>query len=124
MKVVRVGTNAEFKKQSSGEHFCVLVGRHEKHGGTRHHTVAMVELDPGATSEPHSHREREESYFVVNGVGSAQIDSETETIQTGDLIYAEPGQTHSFTNTGLVPLRYLVITAPSWTPGDSIQSPK
>ncbi|MGE0171851.1 MAG: cupin domain-containing protein [Oligoflexales bacterium] len=120
MLIVR-GENSEFIRRESGEHFRVLLGRHEKHGGTRHHTVAMVELDPGATSEPHLHKEREESYFVVNGAGFATIDSETATIKAGDLIYAKPGQKHSFTNKGDSPMRYLVITAPCWSPDDSFR---
>lgn len=120
MLVVR-SENLDFVRRESGEHFCVLVGRHEKHGGTKHHTVAIVELDPGATSEAHLHKEREESYFVVNGTGSVTIDGETTAIKSGDLVHAKAGQKHSFTNTENFPMRYLVITAPSWSPDDSFR---
>ena len=111
--------NFEIGRQKSGEHFRVLVGRHEKHGAAKHHTVAMVELDPGVTSAPHFHKEREESYFIVSGVGSATIGDETVAVQAGDLVHARPGEKHSFLNSGELPMRYLVITAPSWIPDDS-----
>jgi mannose-6-phosphate isomerase-like protein (cupin superfamily) len=113
------GENLEIGRQKSGEHFRVLVGRHEKHGATKHHTVVMVELDPGVTSATHFHKEREESYFIVSGAGSATIGGETVSVQAGDLVYARPGEKHSFSNERALPLRYLVITAPSWIPEDS-----
>ena len=121
MKLVRIGTNRDFQKHESGESFCVLVGRHEKHGGTKNHTVAMVELPRGSKSDSHFHEAREESYFVVSGEGIATIGCETARIFPGDLLYAEPGQRHVFEAGEKAPLRYLVITAPSWSPEDSFR---
>lgn len=121
MRLVRIGQNANLKAHDSGEKFCVLIGRHETHGGTKSHTIAMVELEPGSSSDPHLHKVREESYFIVSGEGTATIGSETASIQPGDLLYAEPGERHTFQANDFAPLRYLVITAPSWSPEDSFK---
>jgi mannose-6-phosphate isomerase-like protein (cupin superfamily) len=103
----------------TGEKFCVVVGRHERHGSHKHHTIAVVEILAGISSEEHFHKEREESYLVLSGTGRARIDGVCADIKPGDLISAGPSQTHQFTNHGSEPLRYIVITAPSWSPSDS-----
>lgn len=120
MRHVRLGLNRELKQLSSGEKLAILVGRHDLHGGTRHHTVVLVELAVGLTSDNHFHRVREESYYFVSGVGIAKIADEFVAVTAGDLVYAAPGERHEFRNTGEQPLRYLVITAPCWSPEDSV----
>lgn len=42
-----------------------------------------------------------------------------QPIQAGVLVYAAPSEKHQFIDDGNEPLRYLVITAPSWIPEDS-----
>ena len=97
----------------------VLVGRHETAGAFKQHTVCLVELKVGASSTPHFHRDREESYFVLSGDGEAVMDGQRVEVSAGVLLASRPGQRHHFVNTGSMPLRYLVFTAPSWIPEDS-----
>lgn len=54
MRHVRLGRDAHFSETPSGEMVAVLVGRHERHGAAQHHTVAVVELAPGAASDPNA----------------------------------------------------------------------
>jgi len=111
--------NCDLRNSPTGEKFAVIVGRHEKHGSAKHHTVAVVELALDATSDEHFHKEREESYLVVSGNGEARIDGQIYSLKVGDLISAAPAQRHQFKNIGSESFRYAVITAPCWSPEDS-----
>jgi mannose-6-phosphate isomerase-like protein (cupin superfamily) len=118
MKHVNLKT-CPLKESISGEKFQVVIGRHEKHGSTKNHTIAVVEIAIGCNSDIHFHKEREESYYFISGHGLAQIGDNKIEIIAGDLVYAPPLDKHQFFNRGTEPLRYMVITAPSWIAEDS-----
>ena len=109
----------KLKETSSGELFTVLLGRHESKGASKQHTVAMVEVPPGKKSSPHYHKEREESYYFLEGEGLARIESKEAKVKKGDLVFSRPGQKHEFINSSNSPMKYLVITSPLWVPEDS-----
>ncbi len=118
MKIANVNELA-LKQLESGEKVQVLLGRHKQHQATTHHTVTVVELAPGLSSDPHYHKEKEESYLIISGHGRAEIDSQIFDLVPGDLIFAKPNARHKFLCSKEAPLRYLVITAPTWSPEDS-----
>lgn len=118
MKIANVH-DVNLKQLDSGEKVQVLLGRHKQHQATSHHTIAVVELTSGLTSDPHFHKEREESYLILSGYGMAEIGDNKIELTAGDLVFAKPGDRHLFVNSGLQPLRYVVITAPTWSPDDS-----
>ena len=107
------------KESPAGELFSVLVGRHESTGASKHQTVAMVVLPEGKSSDPHYHKEREESYFFLAGEGVAVVGGAEVKVNAGDLIFSYPGEKHQFFNMGTTELRYIVITTPQWVPADS-----
>lgn len=107
------------KETPAGELFSVLVGRHASTGASKFQTVAMVALPPDKSSDPHFHKEREESYFFLQGYGIAIVDSSEVSIKAGDLVFSSPGEKHQFKNTSNEELRYLVFTTPQWIPEDS-----
>ena len=110
---------ARFRGEAHEERVAVLVGRHPNHGASKQQTVAIVELSPGAQSNAHFHKEREETYFILDGQGKALIAGNEIEIQAGDCLFAEPNESHQFIGEGKVPLRYLVLTTPAWVPEDS-----
>jgi mannose-6-phosphate isomerase-like protein (cupin superfamily) len=107
------------KETPAGEHFAVLVGRHASSGAAQLQTVAMVVLPPHKSSDPHYHKEREESYYFLSGQGTATIGDSEVNVKAGDLIFTSPGEKHQFRNTGGEELKYLVFTNPQWVPQDS-----
>ncbi len=119
MKVIESVNNVNFKTFPGGDMFSVLVGRHDSTGASEHHTVATVKLPPGGKSDAHYRKEREESYFVVNGIGRAIIDGEEFPLKPGSLVYTKPNERHAFVNDGDEDFSYLIITAPYWVPEDS-----
>ena len=108
-----------FRGDAAGERFAILVGRHAAHGESAQHTLALVELAPGATSGEHFHAEREESDYLLEGAIEATIGGHEFRAAAGDLLSAKPGERHHFQNDGEKPARYLVITAAAWVPEDS-----
>jgi|GEM_PF-911459 len=116
------GKELDFREGiGSAERISILVGRHAQHGLSQTHTVSLIELDSGTSSDRHFHKEREESYYFLDGHGSATIDNYQINVEKGDLIHTFPNEEHIFTNTGDTKLKYLVITAPSWIPADSFK---
>ncbi len=109
----------KMKSTPSGELFSVLVGRHESTGAAKEQTVAIVDVHQDKKSDPHFHKEREESYYFLSGVGIAKIGDKEVNVKAGDLVFSRPGQLHEFVNIGNTEMKYLVFTSPQWTPEDS-----
>ena len=86
----------KLKETPSGEYFSVLVGRHTSTGASKFQTVAMVVLPPEKSSDPHFHKEREESYFFLQGSGIAIVGETEVSVKAGDLIFSSPGERHQF----------------------------
>jgi len=70
-------------------------------------------VPPGASSNPHMHREVAEFYYVMNGQGIATVSadgkSETAKIRTGDAIPVQLNEIHSFENSVTEPLEFLIV---------------
>lgn len=67
---------------------------------------------PMAYVAEHAHAVQEQIYHVVEGEGLLTLGTERRVMRRHDYVYVPPGVLHSFTNTGLVPLVFLVITSP------------
>jgi len=67
---------------------------------------------PMAHVAEHVHQVQEQIYHVIEGEGLLTLDDERRVMRRHDYVYVPPGVRHSFTNTGLVPLVFLVITTP------------
>lgn len=67
---------------------------------------------PMAYVAEHVHETQEQIYHVLEGEGMLTLGDESRVMRRHDYVYVPPGVKHSFTNTGLVPLVFLVITTP------------
>ena len=68
---------------------------------------------PNAYVEEHVHRVQEQIYYVLEGEGVLTLDGADHLMHLHDYVYVPPGIRHSFTNTGLAGLVFLVITTPA-----------
>lgn len=91
-------------------------------GGIHSHSLARITLPPGKTSAPHFHRETEESYLILAGVATMQIDDEHFELKAGEAVLIEPLEIHQITNHGDVDLVFLAVCVPAWQPGDSYEA--
>ncbi len=49
---------------------------------------------------------------MLSGEGSLTLDDKRLTLRQHDYVFVPPGVRHSFTNNGLEPLVFLVVTTP------------
>jgi quercetin dioxygenase-like cupin family protein len=75
---------------------------------------------PNAYVQEHVHKIQEQIYYVLEGEGILTLDKEKHLMRAHDYVYVPPGVRHSFTNTGLAGLVFLVVT----TPADDEPNPK
>lgn len=68
-------------------------------------------VPPGITIEPHQHRDMEEVYYIIGGIGKVIIGEEERGVNEGDAVYIPPDKVHSLTNTGSRPLRFICLGA-------------
>ncbi|SEB25300.1 cupin domain-containing protein [Variovorax sp. YR216] len=67
---------------------------------------------PMAHVAEHVHKVQEQVYHVLEGEGLLTLDDERRVMRRHDYVFVPPGVRHSFTNTGIGPLVFLVVTTP------------
>ena len=80
-------------------------------GGTRGLSdvlTAMAVLEPGQEIHPPHRHAEEEFLLVTEGSGRWHLDGKEVPAARGDAIYAAPWVEHGITNTGKVPLTFVV----------------
>lgn len=73
--------------------------------------VHLIEVQPGhETTEFHVHHHEDEAVYILAGEATAILGDDEFVVGPGDFIgYRKGGAAHSIHNTGLTPLRCLVI---------------
>ena len=75
--------------------------------------VFELTLPPGANvPPPHSHRDNEEFFYVVEGSVTYSVDAETRDLQPGEWMSTPRGSVHGFRNGGSRTARALVVLTP------------
>lgn len=80
--------------------------------GSRFFDHRISTYEAGAHVESHSHKVQEQIYHVLAGEGVLIVDGERRLVRANDVTYIPPGVVHEFSNTGIDPLVFLVITSP------------
>ena len=68
---------------------------------------------PNAYVAEHKHKVQEQVYYVLEGEGVLTLDEENHLMRPHDYVYVPSGVRHSFTNTGLTGLVFMVVTSPA-----------
>lgn len=85
---------------------------HPETVGSRHVDHRISTYQPKAYVAPHRHRVQEQVYHVLEGEGLMEMDGARRVVRQHDVIFIPPGVEHALYNTGLVPLTFIVVTAP------------
>lgn len=101
----------EFPGHFGGALSKMLVGPAQ--GGSQQLDFRISRYAPNAYVEEHTHKVQEQIYYVLEGEGMLTLDDESRLMRPHDYIYLPPGARHSFTNTGLAGLVFLVVTTPA-----------
>jgi mannose-6-phosphate isomerase-like protein (cupin superfamily) len=110
-----VGNIAEIPWQEFPGHFGSALSkalvRPETCGSRRiDHRISCYQ--PMAYVAEHVHNVQEQVYHVLEGEGMLTLDDRSVLMRRHDYVFVPPGVRHSFTNSGLVPLVFLVVTTP------------
>lgn len=73
----------------------------------------MSRYAPMAYVQEHVHKVQEQVYYVLEGEGMLTLDDQKQLMRAHDYVYVPPGIRHSFTNTGIDGLVFLVVTTPA-----------
>ena len=53
-------------------------------------------IQPGGCSSLHSHKKKDETFYVDEGYCFLEVDGTTTRLETGDSVHLEPGMKHRF----------------------------
>ncbi len=104
----------------SGEIIYELVGASEATGGSKTHSVAVVIIPPGKSSDAHYHLVSEETYYILRGAARMVIDGHSFALRPGQVCLIRPGERHQIFNLGGEDLQFIAVCAPPWQAGDSV----
>jgi quercetin dioxygenase-like cupin family protein len=91
-----------------------------KNSGSARLDFRISRYAPKAYVQEHVHKVQEQVYYVLEGEGMLTLDKDRHLMRPHDYVYVPPGVRHSFANTGLDGLVFLVVT----TPADDEPEPK
>ena len=80
--------------------------------GSRRIDFRISCYQPMAHVAEHVHRVQEQVYHVLDGEGLLTLDERRVLLRKDEYVFVPPGVRHSFTNNGIVPLVFLVVTSP------------
>lgn len=75
-------------------------------------SAGIVLLKPGQDFKNHYHDIMEESFLILEGKLDIEIDGTLYHCEAGDLITAEPGETHYLKNTSDSPMKAVFLLGP------------
>lgn len=109
--------NTGVLRPGEGQSFWVVGDRYtflatgEDTGGAYALIHALVPL--GSGPPPHIHRREDETFYVLEGELTFQVDGRTFTASGGSFVTLPKGTLHSFLNTGPTPAKMLILVHPS-----------
>jgi quercetin dioxygenase-like cupin family protein len=84
-----------------------------KNSGSKRLDFRISRYAPRAYVQEHAHKVQEQVYYVIEGEGLLTLDDAKHLMRPHDYVYVPPGVRHSFANTGLAGLVFLVVTTPA-----------
>ena len=91
-------------------------------GGVASHSLARVTISPEKSCLPHFHKASDESYLILSGTATLQINDDVFTLQPWETVLIEPMDVHQIFNHGDEDLVFLAACVPAWRPGDSFEA--
>ena len=80
--------------------------------GAQGYVLFCTEVHPGGEAQLDVHKGREHCYFILSGVGEAEVNGKKFTCRPGDCLWIPPDAEHGIKPTGGQTLRFAVVTSP------------
>ena len=122
MYITPLNSNQEPLRTESGEIIYELVGKAVKSTQEANHSVARIIISPGKSSEPHYHKNSQETYIILEGEGQMEVDGIEFVLRPGQACLIETGEIHQISNRGERDLVFLAVCVPPWVPEDSFEA--
>ena len=84
--------------------------------GTKNVWLGTSAVDPGFTSNLHSHEDQEEVFYCVAGKGRIRVDDEEVAVEPGGVVYVPVGCAHQLINDGDEVFKVVSAVAPPFIP--------
>lgn len=78
------------------------------------YSVAVAQVEPGETTEPHRLEGETELYLFIGGSGRMHVGGESASVADGDVVFVPAGSPQWVECTGDEPLRFLLVVSPPW----------
>ena len=76
-------------------------------------SIGMVNLPPGASGDPHTHKESQEAWFVISGKGKLRVGDEVASLEPDMVVVAPAGVEHQISNDSDDNLKALFLFSPA-----------
>ena len=83
-------------------------------------SLAEATVKVGQITEHHYHKTSEEIYYILNGKGLMEIETEKREVSKDQVIIIPPKCKHRIKNIGGKPLRFLCHCSPSYSDEDTV----
>lgn len=80
--------------------------------GTTKMWLGMSKVDPGSCSNPHTHSDAEEIFYVVSGYGQIRVGGEVADVGPGSCVFVPIGQEHQLINNHDETLKVVAVVSP------------
>lgn len=84
--------------------------------GTKNLWLGVDLIEPHNTSNPHSHDDLEEIFYVVSGQGRIVVGDEEVEASAGLCVYVPPLMVHQLINDGNEVMKVVNVTSPPFVP--------
>lgn len=91
-------------------------------GTVKSHSLARVTIEPGKSSLLHYHKISDESYLILFGTATMQINGVELTLHPWEAVLIQPMDVHQIFNHGDDDLVFLAACVPAWQPDDSFDA--
>lgn len=79
------------------------------------YSIAFAQLEPGASSLPHTLKTSIEVYLVLEGEGIAYVDGQAQAMKANDLVLIPANTEQYVENVGDTHLKFICIVSPPWS---------
>jgi mannose-6-phosphate isomerase-like protein (cupin superfamily) len=91
-----------------------------RNSSIKNQSLAEAAVPIGGSTDEHIHKETEEIYYILQGVGKMRVENEEQQVKIGDAVAILPGQKHKISNIGNEPLIFLCCCAPCYEHDDTV----
>jgi len=88
------------------------------------HSLAEITILPGNASSRHYHKFSEESYLILSGEATLDINDRVFTLKPEEAVLIEPLEIHQISNQSAEELVFIAVCVPAWSPDDSFDVEK